>query len=91
MDLSGKNFGPYNVIRQLGRGGMGEVYEVEHRVLRKRYALKLLREDFSQKSESVRRFELEAEVMAKLEHPHIVRVDGFGISPGRRTGNHYVG
>lgn len=83
MDLSGKRFGPYSIIRQLGRGGMGEVYEVEHRVLRKRYALKLLREDFSKQSESIRRFELEAEVMAKLEHPHIVRVDGFGETDGR--------
>jgi len=82
-DLSGLNFGQYTIIRQLGRGGMGEVYEVEHRVLRKRYALKLLREDFSRQIESVRRFELEAEVMAKLEHPHIVRVDGFGETDGR--------
>ena len=83
MDLSGNNFGQYSIIRLLGRGGMGEVYEVEHRVLRKRYALKLLREDFTKKSESVRRFELEAEVMAKLDHPNIVRVDGFGETEGR--------
>ena len=83
MDLSGNNFGQYKIIRQLGRGGMGEVYEVDHRVLRKRYALKLLREDFARRSESIRRFELEAEVMAKLEHPHIVRVDGFGETEGR--------
>jgi serine/threonine protein kinase len=83
MDLGGTNFGQYKIIRQLGRGGMGEVYEVEHRVLRKRYALKLLMEDFSKQAESVRRFELEAEVMANLEHPHIVRVDGFGEFEGR--------
>ena len=81
--LSGKNIGQYTIIRQLGRGGMGEVYEVEHRVLRKRYALKLLRADIGTRSESIHRFEREAEVMAKLEHPHIVRVDGFGDTEGR--------
>jgi serine/threonine protein kinase len=62
---------------------MGEVYEVEHRVLNRRYALKLLPRDFATRPEAVRRFEREARVMANLEHPHIVRVDDFGETDGR--------
>jgi serine/threonine protein kinase len=62
---------------------MGEVYEAEHRVLRRRYALKLLPEDFATRTDAVRRFEREAEVMAILEHPHIVRVDEFGQTERR--------
>ncbi len=83
-DLSaGSDFGQYRIVRLLGRGGMGEVYEAEHRVLHRRYALKLLPEDFATRSEAVRRFEREAEVMANLEHAHIVRVDEFGETNGR--------
>ena len=76
-------FGQYRIVRLLGRGGMGEVYEVEHRVLARTYALKLLPQDFATRSEAVHRFELEAKVMANLEHPHIVRVDEFGQTEGR--------
>jgi len=76
-------FGQYRIIRLLGRGGMGEVYEAEHRVLERRYALKLLPDDFASRLEAVRRFEREAKVMANLEHPHIVRVDEFGQTDGR--------
>src|SRR5437899_12845863 len=80
---SNTSFGHYLILRLLGRGGMGEVYEVEHRVLHKRYALKLLPEDFARRPEAVRRFEREAEVMANLDHAHIVRVDEFGVTEGR--------
>jgi hypothetical protein len=77
------HFGQYRIIRLLGRGGMGEVYEVEHRVLERKYALKLLPEGFRGRPEAVRRFEREAKVMANLEHPQIVRVDEFGETEGR--------
>ena len=70
-------------MRLLGRGGMGAMYEAEHRVLQRRYALKLLPEDFATRGESVKRFEREAAVMANLEHAHIVRVDEFGETAGR--------
>jgi serine/threonine-protein kinase len=76
-------FGQYRLVRLLGRGGMGEVYEAEHQVLQRRYALKLLPHDFAARSEAVQRFEREARVMANLEHPHIVRVDDFGQTSGR--------
>ena len=81
---AGSQFGQYRVLRLLGRGGMGEVYEVEHRVLGRRYALKLLPPDFVQRPEAIQRFEREARVMANLEHPNIVRVDDFS-----QTGERY--
>jgi formylglycine-generating enzyme required for sulfatase activity len=80
---AGDQLGQYRVVHQLGRGGMGEVYEVEHGVLRRRYALKLLPAEFAQSTEALERFQLEAQVMANLEHPNIVRVDEFGETDGR--------
>ncbi len=76
-------FGQYRLIRLLGRGGMGEVYEAEHTTLERRYALKLLPPDFASRTEAVARFRREAKVMANLEHPHIVHVDEFGETDGR--------
>ncbi|MFZ4394582.1 MAG: bifunctional serine/threonine-protein kinase/formylglycine-generating enzyme family protein [Kiritimatiellia bacterium] len=80
---TGADFGQYRVLSLLGRGGMGEVYAVEHRVLRRRYALKLLPPEFAGQPGAVARFETEARVMANLDHPHIVRVDDFGETDGR--------
>ncbi|MBN1672426.1 MAG: protein kinase [Kiritimatiellae bacterium] len=79
----GAELGQYRVIRLLGRGGMGEVYEVEHTTLELHYALKLLPEEFAARAGSLDRFRREAKVMAKLQHPHIVQVDDFGESNGR--------
>jgi formylglycine-generating enzyme required for sulfatase activity len=80
---AGAVLGPYQVIRPLGRGGMGEVYEVEHKDLRRNYALKLLPAEFARSTEALERFRREAQVMANLEHPNIVRVDDFGEAGGR--------
>ena len=79
----GTSLGQYNVLRLLGRGGMGEVYEVEHRILHRRYALKLLPPDFADRPGALGRFQREAEVMANLEHSNIIRVDDFGLADGR--------
>ena len=80
---AGQSLGQYRIVRTLGRGGMGEVYEAEHQVLRRRYALKLLPADLMKGSNALQRFQREAQVMANLEHPGIVRVDDFGETDGR--------
>ncbi len=80
---AGERIGQYLVIRPLGAGGMGEVYEVEHEVLRRRYALKVLPGELMRRAGALERFEREARVMANLEHANIVRVDEFGESGGR--------
>ena len=79
---TGSQLGNYHIVRLLGRGGMGEVYEAEHTVLRRRYALKVLPGHFASNPGALERFQREAEVMANLEHPHILRVDDFGESNG---------
>ena len=80
---SNTQFGQYRILRLLGRGGMGEVYEVQHTTLGRSYALKLLPPDFAARPESLARFRREARVMANLEHQNIVRVDEFGETNGR--------
>jgi formylglycine-generating enzyme required for sulfatase activity/serine/threonine protein kinase len=78
----GQTLGQYRVIRALGRGGMGEVYEVEHEVLGGRFALKLLPAALEWQM-SLERFKNEARVMFQLNHPNILKVDDFGETEGR--------
>jgi formylglycine-generating enzyme required for sulfatase activity len=79
----GDSFGQYDIVRLLGRGGMGEVYEARHRVLKRSYALKLLPPGFQDNPDALERFQREAEVMANLEHPNIIKVDEFGENDDR--------
>jgi tetratricopeptide (TPR) repeat protein len=71
--------GAYRVREQLGRGGMGEVVEVEHLRTHRRLALKTLRHGAGGRVEESRaRFRREAHAMSLLAHPHIVQVEDFG-------------
>jgi serine/threonine-protein kinase len=71
----------YRVIRRIGEGGMGLVYEAEHAVIEKRVAIKVLRDDFSSRPEVVERFELEAKSASRIGHEHIVDISDFGLTP----------
>jgi serine/threonine protein kinase len=66
--------GKYEVLSQIGRGGMGEVYQVRHRTLDTLLALKVLPVELAKDADLVRRFHQEARVMAQLRHPNIVHV-----------------
>jgi serine/threonine-protein kinase len=79
----GSILGMYRVIRALGRGSMGEVYEVKHEVLTIRYAIKLLPSAFQKQRGFLERFKREAQVMARLNHPNIIKVDDFGETNGK--------
>ena len=70
----GSTLGQYRIVRLLGRGGMGEVYEAEHVQMQKRYALKLLPAAATCSATFLDRFRVEARVMADLKHPGIVGV-----------------
>jgi serine/threonine protein kinase len=76
---AGTRIGTYRVVRQIGRGGMGIVYEVEHTVLGKRFAMKVLSSAvLSRDPASSRRFVREARAAARVRHPGIVDVTDFG-------------
>jgi len=79
---NGSEFGQYRVRLLLGRGGMGEVYEVEHRVLGTRHALKLLSDEVLNQEVVLDYFKNEGRVMAQLNHSGIVSVDEFGETDG---------
>ncbi len=80
-DRSGQLLGNYRLVRFLGQGGFAEVYLGEHRYLRSRAALKVLRVSLSH--EEAQRFLSEAQMLVNLRHPNIVRVLDFGIDQSR--------
>jgi len=75
-------FGPYRVVKQLGRGGMGAVYEARQESLGRKVAVKLLPQAFADDPRRVERFQREARATAMIRHPNIVRVHDVGEAEG---------
>jgi serine/threonine protein kinase/WD40 repeat protein len=71
-------FGPYRVIRPIGRGGMGEVYEAEEDDLPRRVAVKTIRRAKAANPGQFERFDRERRVLARLHHTHIVPIFATG-------------
>lgn len=71
-------FGPYRVVRRIGVGGMGTVYEAEQESPRRKVALKVLPPG-SVSRNTLRRFELEADVLGRLQHPGIAQIYEAGV------------
>jgi serine/threonine-protein kinase len=68
----------YRLVRQIGRGGMGAVFEAVHVVTGRRLAVKMLHPGLGRIPEIARRFEREARAVSRLTHPNIVSVVDFG-------------
>ena len=79
ISKSGK-LGKYQLIRRVGIGGMGQVYMAEHRLLRRKVAVKLMHPRWTKEPDVVTRFEREVQVLAGIRHQNIVQVYDFGYT-----------
>jgi len=81
-----REFGSYRLVARLGRGGMGEVWRAEHRLLARPAAIKLIRPemlgaaDTEGRRATLRRFEREAQATALLRSPHTIQLYDFGVT-----------
>jgi Tol biopolymer transport system component len=76
MVSPGTMVGVYEIIADIGAGGMGEVYRAKDTKLGREVALKILPASFTSDAERVARFRREAQVLASLNHPHIAQIHG---------------
>ena len=77
-----RRLGDFELLREIGRGGMGVVYEARQISLGRRVALKVLPPNLGMSPDSAQRFEREARAAAKLHHTNIVPVHGIGQQDG---------
>jgi len=79
----GENVGPYRIIEQLGQGGMATVYKAYHAALDRYVAIKALHPAFGEDQNFLARFQREARLIAKLEHPNIVPIYDYSEHESR--------
>src|ERR1700681_3341439 len=78
----GTKLGSYEVLSQIGAGGMGEVYQAHDTKLAREVAIKVLPEAFAHDPERLSRFQREAKMLASLNHPNIATIHGLEQSGG---------
>ncbi|NOT04676.1 MAG: protein kinase [Anaerolineales bacterium] len=77
-NLTGKQIGAYQIVAPLGEGGMAAVYKAYQPATDRYVALKILPRHFASDPQFIGRFQQEAKVLAKLQHPHILPIFDFG-------------
>src|SRR5258706_14826516 len=75
--IPGTRLGPYEIVRPIGAGGMGEVYRARDTKLNRDVALKVLPDSFANDPDRLARFTREAQVLASLNHPNIAQIYGI--------------
>jgi serine/threonine protein kinase len=75
--MIGKTLAHYEISAELGRGGMGEVYQAKDTKLGRDVAIKVLPEEFARDTDRVARFQREAKLLASLNHPNIAAIYGL--------------
>jgi serine/threonine-protein kinase len=76
---------PYRLLKKIGEGASGEVFEAEHAELGRKYAVKVLSAAHAAATDAVERFRREARAIAKLSHPNLVQLHDFGKSVDGRV------
>ena len=82
MSMIGKTLVHYEITAEIGRGGMGEVYQAKDTKLGRDVAIKVLPEEFALDTDRVARFQREAKLLASLNHPNIAAIYGLEESEG---------
>jgi predicted Ser/Thr protein kinase/Flp pilus assembly protein TadD len=81
--VAGENVGAYRIVEQLGQGGMATVFKAYHAALDRFVAIKVLHPAFTQDPNFLARFQREARLVAKLDHPNIVPIYDYSEHEGR--------
>lgn len=77
-----KTLGDYSIIKQIGQGTLGSVFLAEHRFVKQQYILKVLPEEMATDRNFIQRFEKHVATLAKLDHPHIVKIHNVSFAEG---------
>ena len=89
MNVIGKIIGNrYEILKEVGNGGMATVYKAKDHVLNRNVAVKVLKDEFTTDSEFIKRFNSEAQAAANLQHPNIVSIYDVGYE--EETNIHYI-
>ena len=81
LSIEGSQLGDYQIVRLIGRGGMGAVYEAHNPTIKRRVAIKQLLPEFTKRDDVVRRFHNEAVAVNAINHPGVVQVSEVGKAP----------
>jgi serine/threonine-protein kinase len=85
MFEDGDTLGPYTIVRRLGAGAMGEVYQARHRHMGRDAAIKVLKAELTEERDVVARFFTEARATAAVRHPGIVEIFDCDLHPSGRA------
>jgi serine/threonine protein kinase len=80
--MIGKSLAHYEIIAEIGKGGMGEVYQAKDQKLGRDVAIKVLPQEFAKDADRIARFQREAKLLASLNHPNIAAIYGLEESDG---------